>query len=63
MTHVRKAILLRIAAAAVLAAASVGFAQSAPLSPAKTASVQDAPTQDPLAQGFLVPSGSAKSRT
>jgi hypothetical protein len=50
MTHVRKTILLRIAAAAVLATASVGFAQNAPQSPAKTASVQDGVTFRDIAE-------------
>ena len=63
MTHTRKAVLFKAAVMAVLAAASVGFAQSAPRSAAKSATVQGATAQDALAQGFLTPPDSAKPRT
>jgi len=53
MTHTRKAVLFKAAVMAVLAAASVGFAQSAPRSAAKSATVQGATAQDALAQGAI----------
>jgi len=58
MTRTRKTILIRIAVTSALAAASVGFAQSAPNSATKAALAQD-----PLTQGFLAPPDSAKPRT
>ena len=65
MSRTRKSAVLGIAAV-IVAATSMGFAQSAfspKISAGQAAALRDTSVQDALAQGFLTPPNSAKPRT